>query len=83
MKIIRVNQPQREESIMTQRKRNLKLSDLERRVKMRKNVKNPNKKPLMKSIGSALQKFNKSFTKSVSTMPTGKQISDDLWGGKI
>ena len=75
-----MNQPQREESIMTERTRNLKLADLERRVKLRKNVKRPNKKPMLKTIGGALQKFNQSFTKSVNKMPSDKDVYKDMWG---
>lgn len=65
---------------MSDKRRNLKLSDLERRVKLRRHSSGKKSTPVMKSIGSALQKFNQSFTKSVSKMPTGQQINKDLWG---
>ena len=66
---------------MAEKTRNLKLSDLERRVKMRRSVKRPNKKSALKTIGGALQKFNQSFTKSANKMPSDKDVYKDMWNG--
>ena len=85
LKSYKVNAKDEESSILVRRRRNLKISDLERRVRYQSNARKPKVHPksILKSVNSVLKRLNESTNKQSQRMPGSKDTNRWLFGGGI
>jgi len=60
--------------------RGTKLTDLERRVKLRKKTRKSTGPTAAQRIGKGIMAINRAVERSAARMPSGNQINRDLWG---